>query len=56
MKPSSIAKSGIYLGAKLTKVQLAIQVEALAMSPSKYIQEAVLRKVKDWIKMNQPDT
>jgi hypothetical protein len=41
MKPGSIVVPDFYLGAKVSKVQLPNQVEAWALSPSKYIQEAV---------------
>jgi hypothetical protein len=41
MKPGSIGKLDIYLGAKVSKVQLPNQVEAWALSPSKYVQEAI---------------
>ncbi len=41
MKPGSIGDPGIYLGAKLSKVQLENKVWAWAQSPSKYVQEAI---------------
>jgi hypothetical protein len=41
MKEGSIGPPDIYLGAKLSKVKLPNNVEAWAMSPSKYVQEAV---------------
>lgn len=41
MKKGSIGDPDIYLGAKLRKVQLNNGVFAWAMSPSKYVQEAV---------------
>jgi hypothetical protein len=48
MKPGSIQAPDIYLGAKISKVRLPNQVEAWAMSPSKYIQEAV-SNVEDYL-------
>ena len=45
-KPGSIADPDIYLGAKLRRVKLPNLVEAWAISPSKYVQEAV-RNVKE---------
>ena len=45
-KPGSIADPDIYLGAKLRQVTLPNLVEAWAISPSKYVQEAV-RNVKE---------
>ena len=44
-KPGSIDEPDIYLGAKLRRVKLPNLVEAWAISPSKYIQEAV-RNIK----------
>ena len=41
MKPSSIGPPKIYLGAKITKVQLPNGVVAFAMSMSQYVKEAV---------------
>jgi hypothetical protein len=41
MKAGSIGPPDIYLGVKLSKVKLPNLVEAWAMSPSKYVQEAV---------------
>ncbi len=41
MKPGSIGPPKIYLGAKISKVQLPNGVEAFAMSSSQYVQEAV---------------
>ena len=41
MKEGSIGPPDIYLGAKLSKVKQPNQVQAWAMSPSKYVQEAV---------------
>jgi hypothetical protein len=42
MKAGSIGKPDIYLGAKVSKVQLDNTVTAWALlSPSKYVQEAV---------------
>jgi hypothetical protein len=41
MKESSIGPPDIYLGTKLSKVKLTNRVKAWAMSPSKYVQEAV---------------
>jgi hypothetical protein len=52
MKPNSIGKPDIYLGAKLSGVSLPNQVEAWVMSPSKYIQEAC-NNAKQWHKENQ---
>jgi hypothetical protein len=40
MKEGSIGPPDVYLGAKLSKVKLQNEVEAWAMSPSKYVQEA----------------
>ncbi len=42
MKEGSIGLPDIYLGAKLSKVDLPNQVDAWAMSPSKYVQETPL--------------
>jgi hypothetical protein len=52
MKPNSIGKPDIYLGAKLSNVCLPNQVEAWAMSTSKYIQEAC-KNAKQWHKENK---
>jgi hypothetical protein len=41
MKPGSIREPDIYLGAKVSRVQLLNTVTAWALSPSKYVQEAV---------------
>jgi hypothetical protein len=41
MKAGSIGDPDIYLGAKLRKVRLTNGVEAWAMSPSKYVKDAV---------------
>ena len=41
MKEGSIGDPDVYLGAKLRKVRLPNGVESWAMSPSKYVQEAV---------------
>jgi hypothetical protein len=41
MKAGSISEPDIYLGAKVSKVQLENGVLAWALSPSKYVQEAV---------------
>ena len=41
MKPDSIGNPDIYLGAKLWQVQLNSGVYTWAMSPSKYMQDAV---------------
>ena len=41
MKPGSIGDPDFYLGAKMRKVVLPNQVEAWALSPSKYVQDAV---------------
>ena len=41
MKPGSIGDPDIYLGAKMRKVRLENGVEAWAMCPAKYIQDAV---------------
>lgn len=41
MKPGSIGDPKVYLGAKLKPIKLENGVVAWAMSPSKYIQEAV---------------
>jgi hypothetical protein len=49
MKEGSIGPPNIYLGAKLSKVKLPNGVEAWAMSPSKYVQEA-LANAKDYLK------
>jgi hypothetical protein len=49
MKEGSIGPPSIYLGAKLSKVKLPNGVEAWAMSPSKYVQEAVLN-AEDYLK------
>jgi hypothetical protein len=54
MKAGSIGSPDIYLGAKVTKVKLPNGVTAWAMSPSKYIQEAV-SNAKIWFKQNRPD-
>jgi hypothetical protein len=55
MKPNLIGKPDIYLRAKLSGVRLPNQVEAWAMSPSKYIQEAC-KNAKQWHKENQPQS
>jgi hypothetical protein len=55
VKPNSIGKPDIYLGAKLSGVRLPNQVEAWAMSPSKYIQEAC-KNAKQWHKENKPQS
>jgi hypothetical protein len=52
MKPNLIGKPDIYLGAKLSGCRLPNQVEAWAMSPSKYIQEAC-KNAKQWHAENQ---
>ena len=49
LKPASIGPPKIYLGAKVTKVQLPNGVEAYAMSMSKYVKEAV-RNVDEHLK------
>lgn len=49
MKEGSIGTPDIYLGAKLNKVKLPNGVEAWAMSPSKYVQEAVAT-AEDYLK------
>jgi len=41
MKPGSIGDPDFYLGAKMRKVTLPNQVEAWALSPSKYVQDAI---------------
>ena len=41
LKPESVGPPKIYLGAKISKVQLQNGVEAYAMSMSQYVQEAV---------------
>ena len=41
MKPSSIGPPRIYLGAKISRVQLPNGVTAFSMSMSQYVQEAV---------------
>jgi hypothetical protein len=41
MKPGSIGDPDIYLGAKLCQCTLPNSVRAWALSPSKYVQEAV---------------
>jgi hypothetical protein len=55
MKQNSIGRPDIYLGAKLSGVRLPNQIEAWAMSPSKYIQEAC-KNAKQWHKENQPQS
>jgi hypothetical protein len=42
MKPGSVADPDFYLGAKLKKLIVPNIVEAWALSPLKYVQEAVL--------------
>ena len=49
LKPASIGPPKIYLGAKVTKVQLPNGVEAYAVSMSQYVQEAV-RNVEEHLK------
>ena len=49
LKPASIGPPKIYLGAKVTKVQLLNGIEAYAMSMSQYVQEAV-RNVEDHLR------
>ena len=48
MKPGSIAVPTLYLGAKISKVQLPNGVEAWAQSTSQYVQEAV-RNVEKYL-------
>jgi hypothetical protein len=49
MKEGSIRPPDIYLGANISKVKLPKVVEAWAMSPSKYVQEAV-NNCEDYLK------
>ena len=51
MKPGSIGDPDIYLGAKLCKMTLENGVQAWALSPSKYVQEAV-RNVEKYLRDN----
>jgi hypothetical protein len=53
MKPNSIGKPDIYLGAKLSGVRLPNQAKAWAISPSKYIQKAY-KNAKQWFTENHP--
>jgi hypothetical protein len=55
MKPNSIGKPDIYIGAKMSGVRLPNQVEAWAMSPSKYIQEAC-KNTKQWFTEHHPES
>jgi hypothetical protein len=41
MKPESVGKPDIYLGAKVTSVKLPNEVDALGLSPTKYVTEAI---------------
>ena len=41
VKPSLIGDPDFYLGAKMQKVMLQNQVEAWALNPSKYVQDAI---------------
>ena len=41
IKPESMGDPNLYLGAKLRKVQMDNGVKAWAMSPAKYVKEAV---------------
>ena len=49
LKPESVGSPRIYLGAKISKVQLPNGVEAYAMSMSQYVQEAV-KNVEEHLK------
>ena len=49
MKPASIGPPKIYLGAKISKVQLPNGVNVYAMSMSQYVQEAV-KNVEQYLK------
>jgi hypothetical protein len=48
MKAGSIGEPDFYLGAKVSKIQLANMVTAWALSPSKYVQEAV-KNVEEYL-------
>jgi hypothetical protein len=41
MKPDSVGKPDLYLGAKVSSVQLPNQVDAWGLSPTKYVTEAI---------------
>jgi hypothetical protein len=49
MKPGSIGDPSYYLGARLSLIKLPNGVQAWAMSPSKYLQNAV-RNIKEYLK------
>jgi hypothetical protein len=56
MKNGVIECPDIYLGAKISKVWLPNGVEAWAMSPSKYIQEAPVSNVEDYLALRWTQT
>jgi len=49
LKPASVGPPKIYLGAKITRVQLPNGVEAYSMGMSQYVQEAV-RNVEEYLR------
>jgi hypothetical protein len=52
MKPGAIGDPSYYLGARLCSMKLPNGVQAWAMSPSKYLQNAV-RNVKEYLKKKE---
>ena len=52
LKPSSIGKPNLYLGAKLTTIDLPNEISTWTLSASKYIQESVRNVGKELSKRN----